>query len=256
MATRRQSRRCDRRLGALGTAVVRAALAAGATSHRSIMRRRRATPTRAEVRSRSAATISPSPTPQHFALEQVVKQLGGLDALVNVAGTFRFEKLADGGLETWDLLYRVNLRTAVSASRAAMPHLMRRGGGRIVNVGALAAANRAASGMGAYTASKAGVLKFTEALAAELKDHGITVNAVLPSTIDTPANRADMPKADFTRWVAPSDLASVIVYLLSDDARAVTGRVDPGGRESLSSSASARRAPRRRGSSVSRASRA
>jgi NAD(P)-dependent dehydrogenase (short-subunit alcohol dehydrogenase family) len=81
--------------------------------------------------------------------------------------------------------------------------------------------------MGAYTASKAGVLKLTEALAAELKDHGITVNAVLPSTIDTPANRADMPKADSGRWVAPKDLASVIVFLLSDEARAVTGALIP-----------------------------
>ena len=81
--------------------------------------------------------------------------------------------------------------------------------------------------MGAYTASKAGVLKLTEALAAEVKDHGITVNAVLPSTIDTPANRADMPKADFSRWVAPRDIASVIVFLLSDEARAVTGALIP-----------------------------
>jgi len=104
---------------------------------------------------------------------------------------------------------------------------MRRGGGRIVNIGAGAAVARAAAGMGAYTASKAGVAKFTEALAEELKDRNITVNAVLPSTIDTPANRADMPKADFSRWVTPQAIADVIVFLLSEQARAVTGALIP-----------------------------
>jgi len=161
------------------------------------------------------------------AFDEVAAKLGRLDALVNVAGTFRFERLAEGSVDTWDLLYRVNLRTVVSASQAALPHLLRSGSGRIVNVGAGAAAAKAAAGMGAYTASKAGVAKLTEALADELKDRGITVNAVLPSTIDTPANRADMPQADFSRWVAPRDVASVIVFLLSDEARAVTGALIP-----------------------------
>ena len=161
------------------------------------------------------------------ALDQVAARLGGLDALVNVAGTFRWETLEKGSLDTWDLLYRVNLRSAVSTSRAALPHLMKRGGGRIVNIGAGAAAAKTGAGMGAYTASKAGVAKLTESLAEELKDRGITVNAVLPSIIDTPANRADMPKADFSRWVAPRAIADVIVFLLSDQARAVTGALIP-----------------------------
>ena len=161
------------------------------------------------------------------ALDQVAARLGGLDALVNVAGTFRWETLEKGSLDTWDLLYRVNLRSAVSTSRAALPHLMKRGGGRIVNIGAGAAAAKAGAGLGAYTASKAGVAKLTESLAEELKDRGITVNAVLPSIIDTPANRADMPKADFSRWVAPRAIADVIVFLLSDRASAVTGALIP-----------------------------
>jgi NAD(P)-dependent dehydrogenase (short-subunit alcohol dehydrogenase family) len=130
--------------------------------------------------------------------------------------------LEQGDLGTWDLLYRVNLRSAVSASRAALPHLLKRGGGRIVNIGA-GAATKAGAGMGAYAASKAGVAKLTEALAEELKDRAITVNAVLPSIIDTPANRADMPTADFSRWVTPQAIANVIVFLLSDQASAVTG---------------------------------
>jgi NAD(P)-dependent dehydrogenase (short-subunit alcohol dehydrogenase family) len=160
------------------------------------------------------------------ALDQVAARFGGLDALVNVAGTFRWETLEKGSLDTWDMLYRVNLRSAVSTSRAALPHLMRRGGGRIVNIGAGAAA-KAGAGMGAYTASKAGVAKFTEALAEELKDRNVTVNAVLPSIIDTPANRADMPDADFTRWVTPRAIAEVIAFLLSEQARAVTGALIP-----------------------------
>jgi NAD(P)-dependent dehydrogenase (short-subunit alcohol dehydrogenase family) len=161
------------------------------------------------------------------ALDQVASRFGGLDALVNIAGTFRWETLEQGSLATWDLLYRVNLRSAVSASRAALPHLTKRGGGRIVNIGAGAAAAKAGAGMGAYTASKAGVAKLTEALAEELKDRGITVNAVLPSIIDTPANRADMPKADFSRWVAPQAVADVIMFLLSEQAHAVTGALIP-----------------------------
>jgi NAD(P)-dependent dehydrogenase (short-subunit alcohol dehydrogenase family) len=108
-------------------------------------------------------------------------------------------------------------------SRAALPHLLRNGGGCIVNVGAAAATRQASAGMGAYTAAKAGVVKFTEALAEETKDRGITVNAVLPSILDTPANRADMPNADFQRWVAPHDVANVVLFLLGDAARAVTG---------------------------------
>ena len=161
------------------------------------------------------------------ALEHVVARCGGLDALVNVAGTFRWETLEQGSLDNWDMLYRVNLRSVVSASRAALPHLRKRGGGSIVNVGAGAAMARAARGMGAYTASKAGVAKLTESLADEVKDSGITVNAVLPSIIDTPANRADMPDAEFSRWVAPRAIADVIVFLLSAQARAVTGALIP-----------------------------
>ena len=115
----------------------------------------------------------------------------------------------------------------MSTSRAALPHLIKRGGGRIVNIGAGAAATKAGAGMGAYTASKAGVAKLTESLAEEVKDRGVTVNALLPSIIDTPANRADMPNADFSRWVAPRAIADVILFLLSDQASAVTGALIP-----------------------------
>lgn len=158
------------------------------------------------------------------ALADAAKALGGLDALVNIAGTFRYETLDGGSLDTWDLLYRVNLRTAVAASQAALEHLP--AGGRIINIGA-ASALKGGAGVGAYTASKSGVMRFTEALAEELKDRDITVNALLPSILDTPPNRADMPDADFTQWVKPQQLADVIVFLLSKQSSAITGALIP-----------------------------
>jgi len=160
------------------------------------------------------------------AFRQIAERLGGVDAIVNIAGGFAWETLESGSIETWDRLYAMNVRTAVIASREILPYLMREKSARIVNVGALAAL-KAGVGMGAYAASKAGVARLTEALAEELKDRQVTVNAVLPSIIDTPANRADMPDADTSRWVATDKLAAVIAFLLSDDASAVTGACLP-----------------------------
>jgi NAD(P)-dependent dehydrogenase (short-subunit alcohol dehydrogenase family) len=144
------------------------------------------------------------------ALQAAVQRMGGLEG---------------GSLETWDQLYNINVRTAVNAVQAALP-LLRQQTGRIVNVGA-AGAIKAGTGMGAYAASKAGVAKFTEALAEELKDSGVCVNAVLPSIIDTPVNRADMPTAEHERWVKPEQVADLIVFLLSNHASAITGALIP-----------------------------
>lgn len=149
----------------------------------------------------------------------------GVDGLANIAGGFAWEAIDGGDLETWDRMYRVNLRTALVCSRAFLPSLRPRGGA-IVNVGAQASL-RAAAGMGAYAAGKSGVARLTESLAEEEKDRGVRVNAVLPSIIDTPANRADMPDADHDRWVAPEALAAVIAFLLSPEAAAVTGAMLP-----------------------------
>jgi len=159
------------------------------------------------------------------AIDHAAAHFGRLDALINVAGGFAWETVADGDPKTWQRMYALNVTTTLNASRAAIPHLLLSGAGRIVNVGALGAV-QAGSGMGAYAASKAGVHRLTEALAAEYKGR-ITVNAVLPSIIDTAANRADMPKADFSKWVAPKELADVILFLASDAASAVTGALLP-----------------------------
>jgi 3-oxoacyl-[acyl-carrier protein] reductase len=159
------------------------------------------------------------------AIDAVVARFGRLDVLLNIAGAFSFETVAEGDPKTWARLYAINVLTALNASRAAIPHLVASAAGRIVNIGAIGAL-QAGSGMGPYAASKAGVHRLTEALAAELKGK-VTVNAVLPSTIDTPANRASMPKADFTKWVTAEDLANIILFLASDEASAVTGSLLP-----------------------------
>jgi NAD(P)-dependent dehydrogenase (short-subunit alcohol dehydrogenase family) len=160
------------------------------------------------------------------AIDAVADQFGGLDVLLNIAGGFTWEKHEGGDSDTWRRLFLMNVQTASNASRAAIPHLKRSHAGRIVNVGANGAV-KAALGMGAYAASKAGVHSLTQALSEELKGDGVTVNAVLPSIIDTPTNRADMPKADFASWMRPQELAAVMLFLASEDASAVTGALLP-----------------------------
>jgi 3-oxoacyl-[acyl-carrier protein] reductase len=159
------------------------------------------------------------------AIDAVVTRFGQLDVLINIAGAFSFETIADGDSKTWQRLYVINVLTALHACRAASPHLVASPTGRIVNIGAIGAL-QAGSGMGPYAASKAGVHRLTEALAAELKGK-VTVNAVLPSIIDTPANRAAMPTADFAKWVSAEELANVILFLVGDEASAVTGALLP-----------------------------
>ena len=166
------------------------------------------------------------PAQAKTALDAAAAHFGRLDALLNIAGGFAWETHGEGSMETWTRLFRLNVETASNASRAAIPHLKRSGSGRIVSVGANAAL-KAALGMAPYAASKAGVHALTQSLAEELKGDGVTVNAVLPSIIDTPTNRADMPKADFAAWVAPDDLAAVMLFLASEEARAVTGALIP-----------------------------
>jgi len=210
--------------GTLGAAVVQAALQAGAKV--AAVDRADAPPAGIDLGKahRFGGVDLADDAASKQTIDAAAKALGGLDALVNIAGTFRWETVADGKLETWDLLYRINLRTAVAASQAALAHLER--GGRIVNIGANSAL-KAGAGVGAYTASKSGVMRFTEALAEELKERDITVNAVLPSIIDTSPNRKDMPKADFGKWVTPQQLADVILFLVSDRASAITGALIP-----------------------------
>ncbi|MGV3577738.1 SDR family NAD(P)-dependent oxidoreductase [Brevundimonas sp.] len=159
------------------------------------------------------------------AIGKVVEAFGGVDALLNIAGGFVWQT-TDDEKPAWDRMFALNLTTALNASRAALPHLKASADGRIVNVGANGAL-KAAAGMGAYGASKSAVHRLTEALAEELKDTSVTVNAVLPSILDTEQNRKDMPDADPSKWVQPSDLAEVMLFLASPASRAVTGALIP-----------------------------
>lgn len=161
------------------------------------------------------------------AVEKAVARFGRIDVLCNIAGGFRMgppvHETADAD---WNFLLDLNARTVLHTARAVVPRMLAAGGGKIVNVGAFAAQKGAAQ-MAAYTASKSAVIRLTEAMAAELREKGINVNCVLPTIIDTPENRAAMPKADPRRWVAPQDLAKVVVFLASDDARAIHGAALP-----------------------------
>jgi len=215
--------------GTLGAATARAAVQAGA---RVALLDRAAAPPRglAEDCGPDALLLNgvtlAEPAAVSAAMATVAQRFGGIDILINVAGTFRWQTVADGDPATWDLLYAANLKTAVNCCHAALPFLRKSRSGRIINIGANAA-RKAGVGMGAYAASKSGVHALTESLAEELKSEGITVNAVLPSVIDTPANRKDMPKADPAKWVSPQALAAVILFLASDAGQPVTGALLP-----------------------------
>lgn len=160
-------------------------------------------------------------------VDRVMTLYRGIDALVNIAGGFSMgpavHELRDA---EWDSMMDLNARTVLNCARAVVPRLLAAGSGRIVNVSARAALSGAAR-MAPYCASKAAVITLTESLADELKDRGITVNCILPGTLDTPENRAAMPDQDHSRWVPLDAMADVIVFLTSDAARAITGAAIP-----------------------------
>ena len=161
------------------------------------------------------------------AVQKAIADFKRIDVLCNIAGGFRMGKPVHETTDAdWNFLMDLNARTVLHTARAVVPHMIAAGGGKIVNVGAFAA-QKGAADMGAYIASKSAVIRLTETMAAELREKNINVNCVLPTILDTPANRADMPKADPKRWVAPADLARVIVFLASEEARAVHGATLP-----------------------------
>jgi NAD(P)-dependent dehydrogenase (short-subunit alcohol dehydrogenase family) len=215
--------------GGLGGAVVAALLDAGAAVY--VPHRRAGELEALRERAGLAAGAALSGAPLDLTDEGAVQaayaaaaeQLGGLDILINIAGGF------DGGQPvhetSWQLWQRqldMNLKTAVLSCAAGVPHLIARGGGTIVNV-STRTATQPGKNLAAYAASKRAVLQLTEALAEELKPHGITANAILPSTIDTPTNRQGAPKADYSKWVRPEEIARVIAFLIGPDARVISG---------------------------------
>ena len=160
-------------------------------------------------------------------IERVLAKHGRLDALVNAVGGYA------GGVKFWELETKVfdqmlalNLRSGYALSRAALPVMLKQGRGAIVNVASKAACDHAA-GVAAYAASKAAAVAMMDSLASDVKGTGVRVNSILPSIIDTEANRKAMPKADFAKWPKPEDIARVILFLCSDDARVIHGAAIP-----------------------------
>jgi NAD(P)-dependent dehydrogenase (short-subunit alcohol dehydrogenase family) len=160
------------------------------------------------------------------AVGKAIDRFKRVDVLCNLAGGFRMGEVHETSDETWNFLLDLNARTVLNTARAVVPRMLAAGGGKIINIAAYAA-QKGTAGMGAYAASKSAVIRLTESMAAELREKNINVNCVLPTIIDTPENRAAMPQADAGRWVAPQDLASVIVFLASDGARAMHGAAVP-----------------------------
>lgn len=161
------------------------------------------------------------------AVKSAVARFGRVDVLCNLAGGFRMgEAVHETTAATWDFLFGLNTRTVLHMAQAVVPGMLAAGGGKIVNIGANSALSGKAE-MGAYVAAKSAVIRLTETMAAELRGHNINVNCVLPSIIDTPQNRAAMPKADPKRWVAPEALADVLLFLASPAARAIHGAAIP-----------------------------
>lgn len=165
----------------------------------------------------------------HGLFQAVDRKFGRVDALLNIVGAYL------GGNEVqstpaadWDAMMSVNLRSAFLCCREALPFMLRQNYGKIVNISARPALERRYRAKGvAYAVAKAGVLVLTETIAEETKKFDINANAVLPSTIDTPDNRRNMPQADHSKWVSPEDIAKVIMLLLSDESRVTSGAAIP-----------------------------
>ena len=157
------------------------------------------------------------------AVSSALERYQRLDVLCNIAGGFRMgAKVHENSDGVWNFLFDLNVRTVLTMVRAVVPHMIDAGAGCVVNVGAHSALKGVAE-MGPYCAAKSTVIRITESMAAELREKSINVNCVLPTIIDTPENRAAMPKTDPKRWVAPEDLAKVFVFLTSDEAHAMHG---------------------------------
>jgi len=159
----------------------------------------------------------------------VIEKFGRVDMLLNVVGAFKGgSDIADTKESDWNFLMEVNLKSAFLCSKAALPHMIAQNFGRIVNIASRTAAEKhLRSKGGAYAVSKAAVIVLTETIAEEVKKYDINVNCVMPSTIDTLDNRRDRPDADFSKWVKPEQVAKVILFLVSDDSKAISGASIP-----------------------------
>jgi NAD(P)-dependent dehydrogenase (short-subunit alcohol dehydrogenase family) len=213
--------------GNLGRAAAEAFLASGASlvvGDRNISRSRDYFGEHAHICYQAVDFMNPDEVEGFIAAG--LNQFGKIDVLVNTIGGFRTGKVVDTKPEDWEFMFELNLRPAYLLSRAVLPAMLSRQSGKIIHTSARSALSGTAR-LAAYSASKSALMRMVESLSAEVKDQGITVNCILPGTIDTPQNRQDMPNADFNRWVAPEEIAQVILFLASDASRAITGAAIP-----------------------------
>lgn len=160
-------------------------------------------------------------------IEEIFKRFGRIDALVNTAGGYRAgTPLHETPLGDWDFMLNLNARSVFAVCQSVIPHMLKQGYGKIINVASKAAVSGEAY-HAAYSVSKTAIVRLTESMAGELKNAGLNINCVMPGLIDTPQNRSAMPDGDFSKWVAPEAIAEVILFLASDNARAINGAAVP-----------------------------
>lgn len=208
--------------GALGQTVTPAFTRAGAQV---ITADRHASPAQIASGAAMSADVTNEATVQRL-VNDVVRKIGRIDALINLVGGFAMGRLEETDAALWQRMLTMNVTAAFLLSKAVLPHMLKSGNGRIVHVAAWAAVEPF-SGAAAYIVSKSSLLALIKVLALELSGSGVTVNGVLPNTIDTPANRASMPQADPSTWTKPESIAETLLFLASDEAAQISGAFIP-----------------------------
>lgn len=208
--------------GGLGQAVAPAFIKAGATL---ATVDRHASQTEAGTHLAIAADVT-NEADVRRAVADIIRKTGRIDALVNLVGGFSMGRAADTDMSLWNKMLSLNLTAAFLLSKAVIPHMVERHSGRIIHIAAKAALDPF-PGAAAYLVAKSGLVALVRVLATELSSTGVTVNAILPTTIDTPANRKSMPDADPSTWVKPESIAELLIFLASEEAGAVHGALIP-----------------------------
>ena len=210
--------------GALGQTVVPAFVQAGA---RVVSAVRRSSANQAKDQVEIEVDVTNEEDVQQL-VGEVIRKEGRIDALINLVGGFALGRVIETDASLWQRMLTLNLTSAFLLSKAVLPHMQQRRTGRIVHVAARAAMEPF-PGAAAYIVSKSGLVALIRVLAMELTGSGVTVNGILPATVDTPANRRSMPDTDPSKWVRPESLAQALIFLASDEADQISGAVMPVG---------------------------
>jgi NAD(P)-dependent dehydrogenase (short-subunit alcohol dehydrogenase family) len=212
--------------GALGSGVLRSLLGAGYAVTATFVVEDERERVLADFAGEDALTLVEADLLDQQAVERAVAAVDDLAAVVNLVGGWAGGRAPEIELEEFDRILQLNLHPLFLLAHAAVPRLVEQGGGAFLGVAAKAAV-APGPGQAAYNTAKAGVLAFVKSLDADYREQGLRANAILPSVIDTPANRASMPKADHSRWVSPDAIGQVVRHLVSEDSAATTGAAVP-----------------------------